>query len=948
GTLATTTTIVQTAPTTTTTTVTTPPIAQIEQPLPKQLALGAALESARRLLTALGAIVGAVLVVDFIRGARRWRRRRQARGRRLPYRWPLQTADIADVFDTPAVDDAVRRLRRRAAGERTQLDLDATVRATAAAGRLATLVHTPARQSARYVVLIERRSPDDQLAAYFHAMAEALAAREVELDVYDYDADPRVCIDGRTGARLGISEIRERHPASRLLIMGSAEALVDPFTAELRDWVETDLEWRVRGALLPDWTGGGVEHSLAPVMAVSRGDAEGLLHVADMLDRGDDARHRVSSMFSDTLDAALGMNPTVRELRQTLDEQTFRWLAACALHPELHWDITIRLGRILLGVIDDRRLLQLVRLRWFREGALPDARREELAEIFAVDPLFAQVHLAVAELLAERKPPPHTYAAEVHSMRAVTHRILAAPPDSLKLRKAMRELRQFSTSLVRGNEDLSSVLTVPQAVPRLGAVVFRGGTPALGVRNFIGTAVLATFALLIAGSTIAARAWSYASPPVKRAWKSPVSPPPPPGVTTTTAEQTSEVYGPPAPTTVVVQVTTSTQDAPQQKCEVRITPQPGRWRARFRGCGGAINREAGWRLDVTPVSIWFVAPVSGAGSLFMLEPERVTFGSVAEEQWKMFTRQTRGMLTVGSVSYPAVLEAGAVASELARLVVDAQAEQSGTPCTGALTQAEPDVVNVHLDEECAGSIQKGSTGELIDGDELIPVVVTAPNMPADRVGEGVVVATLSIKGTLGYTKRDFTLHLGGRTYTVSYNPPLRPRIVAERLELLMPAKGAVLPMEADQLVVFRWRDVGAEEYRLSVDCAGMKPPTWSVRVRGDTYLWAPPLTLNRPRLQCQWVITALPSGDAPGTQRFSVVARELLEVDWVDNGGSVVVDGKIDGEVSSVTVNGNNVVLDQRGRFRTDLQFSAGPLAILTVVTLPDGSQIIDRQTVPH
>ena len=765
-----TTTIADTAPTTTTTTTTTATTTQ-ESSEPKERPVRAALRSAKRLLQGLGALLAGMLLFDIARVAARRTLRREVRGRKLPYRWPLQSADVTDAFDTPAVDDAVRRLRRRAAGERTQLDLVATVRATATAGRLATFVHTAARQSPRYVALIERHSEDDHLTAYFHAAIDALRVREVELDAYEFNGDPRICIDPRILAPIGIGEVRERHPGSRLLLLGTCNALVDPFTGSLHDWVEEDLDWRVRGALLPDWTGGGVERELASTMAVARGDAEGLLQLADMLDRGEHVRHRASPASPGAYDALLGANPSVRELRSALDEQTFRWLAACALPVSLSWDITIRLGRLLLGTIDDRRLLQLARLRWFRAGAIPDARREELIDVFRPDRMFAQAHFAIAGLLAERKPPPHTYAAEVHSMRAVTHRILASPPDSPALRTHMRELRSFSTDLVRGNDDLAPMLAPPAAAPRLSRIVFRGGTPTLGVRNFVGTAALTMFALLLAGTTVARRASSYADPQKGV---------PRPTETTTTIAERTETYGPPPPivTTTTVQATGTygpstppgqvTTVTPPPPCEVRIKIGE-RWLAQFTNCAGTINTATQWRLNVARLHIWLEVSSRLPGKRFLIEPVDMATQRPATvtTEWRRLSPQARGTLTIGSVSYPALLEAGPVADNFAGLLARAAAESRASTCTGALTRVSADVANVFLDEQCAGPIRRDMTGVLIAGSEVIDVVVIPPNMPADRVGENVVVATLRLSRDLGREPRTFLLRLGEKSYTVT-------------------------------------------------------------------------------------------------------------------------------------------------------------------------------------
>ena len=72
----------------------------------------------------------------------------------------------------------------------------------------------------------------------------------------------------------------------------------------------------------------------------------------------------------------------IRELRWYLKDD-YEWLATCAVYPELRWDLTKELGRV-LAVADERPfdrddgLTRLARLPWFRHGNLPDWLRLRL------------------------------------------------------------------------------------------------------------------------------------------------------------------------------------------------------------------------------------------------------------------------------------------------------------------------------------------------------------------------------------------------------------------------------------------------------------------------------------------------------------------------------------------------------------------------------------------
>jgi len=93
------------------------------------------------------------------------------------------------------------------------------------------------------------------------------------------------------------------------------------------------------------------------------------------------------------------------------DHGTFQWLCACAVYPELHWQLTLALGLALQDQtrLDEARLLRLTRLPWFRIGRMPAALRPAL--IAALDPQNLQKVRAIIFQILKRNPPPDTSPA---------------------------------------------------------------------------------------------------------------------------------------------------------------------------------------------------------------------------------------------------------------------------------------------------------------------------------------------------------------------------------------------------------------------------------------------------------------------------------------------------------------------------------------------------------
>jgi tetratricopeptide (TPR) repeat protein len=80
-----------------------------------------------------------------------------------------------------------------------------------------------------------------------------------------------------------------------------------------------------------------------------------------------------------------GLSALLRDLRAELGEFGYQWLAACAVYPGLHWNLTVFLGAGLARANnvprpDEDAHLALARLPWFRKGSMPDELRLALID----------------------------------------------------------------------------------------------------------------------------------------------------------------------------------------------------------------------------------------------------------------------------------------------------------------------------------------------------------------------------------------------------------------------------------------------------------------------------------------------------------------------------------------------------------------------------------------
>jgi formylglycine-generating enzyme required for sulfatase activity len=93
------------------------------------------------------------------------------------------------------------------------------------------------------------------------------------------------------------------------------------------------------------------------------------------------------------------------EIKDYLDPREWRWFCACAVYPEVTWDLTLFLGHALFGREEEWRnhwmdsMLRLIRLPWFRHGSMPEWLRLKLDESLDVADA-RQVRMEINRLLS--------------------------------------------------------------------------------------------------------------------------------------------------------------------------------------------------------------------------------------------------------------------------------------------------------------------------------------------------------------------------------------------------------------------------------------------------------------------------------------------------------------------------------------------------------------------
>ena len=306
-----------------------------------------------------------------------------------------------NLFSTIMFINTAQSLRHRIRIPSHELNVDTTIEATLLQGGWLTPVYSTRQVLPEYLFLINRVSYRDHQAKFMEEMVDLLRHNGVFITIYFFDNDPRICFptDGTSTPRK-LHEIKAKYTQHRFIIVLDTEKLFSTQTGELEPWVSQIKPWVSRAILTPkpveNW--GSQELELARQFIVLPATPQGLRVLSQVLHQGS-ATYVLSKKAQFLLPEPLRVRPhywiernppkpehiniMFNSLQEYLGKDGFYWLSACAVFPELHWNITIYLGNVLKAaeghcLLEVCSLTNLARLPWFRYGKMPDWLRSLL------------------------------------------------------------------------------------------------------------------------------------------------------------------------------------------------------------------------------------------------------------------------------------------------------------------------------------------------------------------------------------------------------------------------------------------------------------------------------------------------------------------------------------------------------------------------------------------
>lgn len=451
-----------------------------------------------------------------------WQRLRQLRLKRRPSKVAPQLEEIKvrgvaeHLFRQADLRRAAQQLRRHREVAVLDLAAQATVEMTARKGGWFTPVYSPRKALPEYLILIDRSSFADQMARLEDELIDRFVENDIHVNRYYFDGDPRLCRKGLEAPYLKLQDLEAKHPNNFLLIFSDGAGLVNPLTGRPQRWLDLFVPWAGRALMTPEpppnW--GYRERALTDRgFAVLPATANGIPALVKILQTGNlpgaepgGTPQLYPEILSDRPERwYAGFAPDDEdiellriELQYYLGMRGYYWLCACAVYPALHWNLTLYFGYKLTGLEGlEERLMNLVRLPWFRQGNWPDWLRARLISSLPADEESA-TRRALDELLLTALENPDDFALKVAptsvdregSRLAGWWRKLSARVQTayrkLRLRRLIKDAPPTSPwrdyvflSFLSGNKPDQLAVSVPQVLRRL---LFKESQSLLGLR----------------------------------------------------------------------------------------------------------------------------------------------------------------------------------------------------------------------------------------------------------------------------------------------------------------------------------------------------------------------------------------------------------------------------------------------------------------------------------
>lgn len=423
-----------------------------------------------------------------------------------PFVWNIHLNKTFSFYDIVEWSKTATTLRRREEGDKNKLDIQGTLKKTIEQGGYIDFTYKAEQQPVEYLFLIDRASFKDHQAIFYQLLAERMSKEDIYIDVYFYNHHFQYFWKTFEETPIYLEEIISRCPNHKLVIIGDGAGLLDPSTGNFSEEIDTMLTAYPHRALMStvstaDW--GRNEGIIENRFVVLPAKVAGFAVMADRTQR------KGSYHISQWIDGSDGHLPdfftevSIEEIRIYLGEDLFRWFSACAIYPELQWELTLHIGEYLSErfhsektnakegryyLLSEAFLLRLIRLPYFRKGGIPEKMRLELVEDIDRN-LADDIRKIIVNIIEANMPPAGSLVADKLKMNIVLQKWQMKDAPTAELKEDVQhylernEVQDYVVLEKLKTATGSKISEASKWQNMMRSTFFREGIPLMGIKS---------------------------------------------------------------------------------------------------------------------------------------------------------------------------------------------------------------------------------------------------------------------------------------------------------------------------------------------------------------------------------------------------------------------------------------------------------------------------------
>jgi hypothetical protein len=405
---------------------------------------------------------------------------------------------VEKFFQGAAFRRIAQELRRHRRYGSNDIDVQPTVNATIRQGGWFMPVYGTRLEQPEYLALIDRASFSDQQAHLEDELIKRLVKDNVLVERFYFHEDPLICRrENPNEPYLDLQDLSARYPNHNLLIFSDGATFINPFTGQPQSWLDLMTSWQVHALLTPEapthwgyreWALSNQDFIVVPaskagmtalVEIIGTGQAPSMNSRFGAQPFPEMLRERPLRWVEKHEPERDTINRLCFQLRRYLGDDGYYLLGACAIYPQLNWDLTLYLASQLCEKDTlEENLRALVRLPWFRHGSMPNWLRLRLISALP-QKREESVRQALTDLLLSstlKAPERRIFSLPFVKRKSLFWELVKSEPQESPLRE------HVFLNFMSGYKSGKLAVPLPDAVRR---IVYPQGQKPLGVRPSI-------------------------------------------------------------------------------------------------------------------------------------------------------------------------------------------------------------------------------------------------------------------------------------------------------------------------------------------------------------------------------------------------------------------------------------------------------------------------------